>query len=107
MRNNSFKANITPLGKADYLGKLFLRKMSCNDPLNGCPNECHVYIPVPTEKFPDINIQIWFRNGAGKNQMRFKDPVTLATWLRKIADQVTSDECLDIWQRLEDECSQG
>jgi len=104
MRYKGFNAEIRPIPKANYLDKLFLRKMTCKDPLNGCPNECHVFIPQPTEKYPDINIQIWFSNGAGKNHMRFKDPVTLATWLRTIADEVTSNECLDTWQRLEDNC---
>lgn len=104
MRYKGFKANITPIPKANYLGKLFLRKMNTKDPLNGCPNECHVFIPQPTDKYPDINIQIWFRNGAGKTLMRFKNPVELATFLRNVADHVTSDECLDTWQRLEDSC---
>ena len=104
MRNKTIVAEIRPIPKSNYLGKMFLRKMSCKDPLNGCPNECHVYIPHPTDKYPDINIQIWFRNGGGKTLMRFKDPLTLATFLRNIADNVMSDECVDTWQHLEDMC---
>jgi len=100
MRSKTITAEIRPIPKSNYLGKLFLRKMTVNDPINSC----HVFIPQPTDKYPDINIQIWFRNGAGRTLMRFKSPNALATFLRNVADQVTSDECLDTWQRLEDSC---
>jgi len=102
MKNKSIKAEIRPIDSNEYLNKQFLRIKTCKDPLNGCPNECHYYIPTPTEKFPDLNYQIYFKNGRGKNLMRFSDPICLADWLREIADDVTSDESLDAWQRLVD-----
>jgi len=102
MRDKSFFAEITPRRKPEYLNKLFLSKTSVLDPINGCPTEIHMYIPIPTDKNPVPNTQIWIKNGAGKVQIRFKNNVELANTLRRLADIVTSDLALDEYQHAED-----
>jgi len=106
MRNSSFLAEINPKPKTRYLSKLFLSKNVYKDPQNGCPTEFQMYIPEPTPAHPIPNVQLWIRNGAGKVQIRFENPIELATTLRKLADIITSDMCLDEWQRLEDSAAE-
>ena len=103
MRDKAIRAEIRPIPKSRYLSKLFLSKKTYKDHLNGCPTEFQMYIPEPTDQFPIPNVQLWIRNGAGKVQIRFKNPIELATILRELADTITSDMCLDEWQRLEDQ----
>jgi hypothetical protein len=102
MRDKSFLAEIRPKSRSKYLNKLFLSKNTVSDCLNGSPTDIHMYIPIPNENNPEPNIQIWIRNGAGKVLIRFKNPVELATTLRKLANLVTSDMCLDAYQHAED-----
>lgn len=102
MRDKSFFAEITPRRKPEYLDKLFLSKSSVLDPINGCPTEFHMYIPIPTSKHPEPNVQIWIKNGAGKVHIRFENPVELAETLRKLADIVTTNICLDEYRHAED-----
>lgn len=102
MKDKSFFAEITPRRKPDYLDKLFLSKSAVSDPLNGCPTEFHMYIPIPTSKYPDPNVQLWIKNGAGKVHIRFNSPVELADTLRKLADIITTDMALDRFQYAED-----
>ncbi len=71
------------------------------DGFNGCPTEIHMFIPIPDDTHPP-NIQLWIKNGGGKVQIRFKNPIELATTLRKLADIVTTDLCLDEFQHAED-----
>jgi len=102
MRNKGFDAHIDIKPNKKFTDKVFLRKTSVTDPLNGCPNEVHIYIPVPTRKYPDKNIQIWFRNGAGKMFMRFENPEDLINLLKKLESWVSSDECEDAWSHAQD-----
>lgn len=102
MSDKPFFAEIRPRKGPEYLNKLFLSQIAVSDPINECPTHIHTYIPIPNEKHPNPNIQIWMKNGAGKILIRFKNPVDLATTLRKIADVVTSDMCLDRFLYAED-----
>lgn len=102
MARKGFYAEIIPKDNAKYLNKLFLSKSTVSDPLNGCPSEFHMYIPIPTSEHPNPNVQLWIRNGAGKVHIRFKNPVELATTLRKLADIITSNTALEEFMHAED-----
>lgn len=101
MSRKAFFAEITPKDRSRYLDKLFLSKNVFKDALNGCPTEFQMFIPIPDETHPP-NVQLWMKNGAGKILVRFESPVELATTLRKLADIITSDMCLDSFQRAQD-----
>lgn len=104
MSRKAFLAEITPRDRSRYLDKLFLSKNLYKDGLNGCPTEFQMFIPIPDETHPP-NIQLWIKNGGGKVLIRFSDPTELATTLRKLADIVTTNLCLDEFQHAEDMAS--
>jgi hypothetical protein len=102
MSRKGFTADIFPRRGNKYLDKLFLSKMIVSDPHNGCPTDIHMYIPIPTSKNPQPNVQIWIRNGGGKVLIRFKNCVELADTLRNLADTITSNIAIDEYQHAED-----
>jgi len=102
MAREGFNADIIIRRRKPFVDKLFLAKSTISDPQNGCTTEMHMYIPTPTQRNPIPNVQLWIRNGAGKIQIRFKNPVELATTLRKLADTITSNYALDEFQHAED-----
>lgn len=102
MSRDDFYAKISPRRGPEFLDKLFLSKNVVSDPINGCPSEFHMYIPVPCEKYPHPNVQLWVKGGTGTAFVRFENPVTLGTTLRNYADIVTSNLVLDRFLYAED-----
>ena len=99
-QTKTLKAKITA-SKPHFVQKVIATRLTTQDAFKHrfC-NDITIFIPKLRPDFTRPCVMMHVKNGNGSTLIRCRTPIELAELLRELADKITSDSWLDIWEEL-------